>query len=135
LDGKVSLALRDDSLGWIGILDDQITGIARHHDRWHRTLATFADFDHIGDLNEMILHPLAAAETGSAGGLDNGQEIPIIRVAEHPGKVAAGSEFVTRRIGAADLLEGGDFVTHNSSKMLGKQRSLKASVPEAVVAL
>jgi len=31
-----------------------------------------ADFNHIGDLNEMVLHPLPAVETGGAGGFDEG---------------------------------------------------------------
>jgi|GEM_PF-6312207 len=51
-------------------------------------------------------------ETGGASGLDDGLEIPVICVAEHEGKVAAGPEFVSRRIGAADFLKGCDFVTH-----------------------
>ena len=40
-----------------------------------------ADSDHVGDLNEMIVHPLPAVETSGAGRLDDGLEIPVIRVA------------------------------------------------------
>ena len=36
-----------------------------------------ADPDHFGELNEMVLHPLATVETGGVGGLNNGLEIPV----------------------------------------------------------
>lgn len=62
--------------------------------------------DHIGDLNEMVLHPLTAVEASRAGGFDHGLEIPIVCIAEHLGKVPTGPEFVTGRIGAADGFEG-----------------------------
>ena len=60
----------------------------------------------------MILHPLPAVETGGAGGLDDGLEIPVVRVAEHLGEVPAGPEFIARRVRPADGFEGGDFVAH-----------------------
>jgi len=56
----------------------------------------------------MIIHPLPAVETSGSGGLDDGLGIPVIRVAKHLGKVPAGPEFIARRVGAADLLKGGD---------------------------
>jgi hypothetical protein len=30
----------------IGVLDDEVAGVARHHHGLRRTLASFADFDH-----------------------------------------------------------------------------------------
>ena len=60
----------------------------------------------------MVVHPLAAVETGGAGGLDDGLEIPVIGVAEHFGEVAAGPEFVACRVGAADGFKWGDFLAH-----------------------
>ena len=41
--------------------------ISRHHHGLRRALCSLADFDHIGDLNEMILYSLATFETGGAG--------------------------------------------------------------------
>ena len=56
----------------------------------------------------MILYSLAAVETGGAGRFDDGLEIPVIRISKNLGKIAAGPEFVTRRVGAADRFKGCD---------------------------
>ena len=69
-------------------------------------------FDHSGDFNEMILHPLTAIEAGGVGRLDDGLEITVIRIAENLGEVATGPEFVTGRIRAADGFEGCGFGGH-----------------------
>jgi len=53
-------------------------------------LPALADFDHIGDFNEMILHPLAAIETGRAGGLDDGLKVTVVGLAKHFREVSAG---------------------------------------------
>ena len=60
LDGEVALAQGDDLLGRICVLDDEVTCVARQHHRLERALGTAADTDHIGDLNEMVIDPLAA---------------------------------------------------------------------------
>lgn len=112
LDGEIGLALGDDFLGWIGVLNDEIAGVAGHHYGLRRSPRSLADLDHIGDVNEMILHPLPAVETGGAGVLDDGLEIPVVGVIEDFGKVSAGPEFVARWIGAADGLEWGDWLAH-----------------------
>jgi len=54
LHGKVSLTKRDDGLGWISVLDNQIAGIAR--EMYITTLAagSFAYIDHVGNITEMI---------------------------------------------------------------------------------
>jgi hypothetical protein len=114
LDGKVGLALGHDFFRWISVLYDEVAGVARHHHGLRRALCSLADFDHIGDLNEMILYSLATVETGGAGRFDDGLEIPVIRVAENLGEVPTGPEFIARRIGAADRFKGCDFVVHNS---------------------
>ena len=112
LDGEVGLALGDDFLGWISVLNDEVAGVARHHHGLCRSPRAFANFDHIGDLNEMIVHSLATVETGGAGGLDDGLEIPVIGIIEHFGEVPAGPELVARRVGAADGLEWRDLLAH-----------------------
>ena len=71
LNGKVSLPLRDDFLGRVGVLDDEVAGVARHHHRLHGALPALPDHDHFVDSDEMILHPLAAVATGGAGLLDD----------------------------------------------------------------
>ena len=105
LDGEIGLPRRDDFLGGIGVLDDEIAGVAGHHDDLDWALPALADFDHFGDINEMILGPLAAVETSRAGFFDDGLEVAVVRVAENLGKVAAGPEFAASGIGTADELE------------------------------
>ena len=75
--------------------------ISRHHHGLRRALCSLADFDHIGDLNEMILYSLATFETGGAGRFDDRLEMAVVHIAEHASKIAAGPEFVARRVGAA----------------------------------
>ena len=91
---------------------DEIAGVTRHHHGLHRTLSTFADLDHFGDINEMILQSLAAVETGGLSLGDDGFKVPVIGVAEHTGEVAAGPVFVACRVRPADGFKRGDFVTH-----------------------
>ena len=88
LDGEAGLAMRHYFLRGVGVLDDLVAGIAGHHRGLNRSLSALADPDHFGDPNEMILHPLAAVETCGAGRLDDGLEVPIIRIAEDCGEVA-----------------------------------------------
>ncbi len=80
--------------------------ISRDHHGPRRALRSLADFDHIVDSDEMIVHPLAAVEKGGAGRFDHRLEIPVIRIAEHAGKIAAGLEFIARRVGAAAGVAG-----------------------------
>ena len=60
------------------------------------------DLDHFVDPDEMVFHPLATVETGGAGFLDDRLEMDVVHIAEHASKIAAGSEFVACRVGAAD---------------------------------
>jgi hypothetical protein len=79
-----------------------------------RALRSLADLDHIVDSDEMIVHPLAAVETGGAGFLDDRLEMTVVHIAENAGEVAAGPEFAARRVSAADGFKGCDFVVQNS---------------------
>jgi hypothetical protein len=117
LDCKIGLALGNDFLGRICVLNHKVTGIAGHHHGLHRTLSAFANFDHIGDFNEMILHPLAAVEACRAGGFDHGLKVAIIRVAEHFGKVPTGPEFVASGIRAANGFKGCGGIGHGKKRM------------------
>ena len=112
LDGEVGLTLCHDFLGWIGVLDDEVAGVTGHHHRLHRPLATLADFDHLVGSDEMILHLLTAVDAGGFGLRDDGLKVTVIDVAEHLGKVAAGPEFVARRVSAADGFKGSNFLVH-----------------------
>jgi len=66
LDGEIGLALGDDFFRGISVLDDEVAGIARHHHSLQRAVGSAADFDHFGDINEMVLYSLATVETGGA---------------------------------------------------------------------
>ena len=61
LDGEIGLALGDDFLGWIGILDDEIAGVARHHHGFEREHGTAANFDHLVGSDKMVFDRLIAA--------------------------------------------------------------------------
>jgi hypothetical protein len=112
LDGEVGLALGDDLLGWIGILDDEVAGVAGHQHGLHRTLPAFADLDQLVGSDEMILFPLAAVGTGGTRLLNYSLKMAVVHVAEHLGEIPAGPEFVARRGGSADGFEGCDFLAH-----------------------
>jgi len=60
------------------------------------------DLDHFIDPDEMVFHPLAAVETSGVGFLNERLEMAVVHIAEHASKIAAGPEFVARRVGAAD---------------------------------
>ncbi len=51
-----------------------------------RALRSLADFDHIVDSDEMIVHPLATVETGGAGFVDDRLEMAVVHIAEHGGQ-------------------------------------------------
>ena len=105
LDGEVCLAEGHDLLRRVGVLDDEIASVAREQDGLQSALAAAADGDHFGDINEMVLDPLAAVETGGLGSLHRLFEIAVVRVAEDLGKVAAGPVFGSGRVGTPDSLE------------------------------
>ena len=58
----------------------------------------------------MIVHPLVAVATGSAGGLDDGLQIQVVGVTENLGEVATTPEFVACRIRPADGFKRCDFL-------------------------
>ena len=70
-----------------------------------RVAGTGADFDHIEDLLEMVLHLVAALGAGLLGFLDGGQEMPEIRVFEHTSQFACRPRFVAGLGDALDRLE------------------------------
>jgi len=65
-----------------------------------------SDFDHFGDVNEMILDAVAAFETCQPGLLDNPLEFAAISAAQNPGKPTAGPNLRSRIVRSFDFLEG-----------------------------
>ena len=45
---------------------------------------TLSDVDHIGDINEMIVQPMPAVETGDSGPVDHLLKFAVIRIAQPP---------------------------------------------------
>jgi hypothetical protein len=74
--------------------------ISRHHHGLRRALRSAPDLDHFVDPDEMFFHPLAPVETGGVGRFDDRLEMAVVHIAEHAGKIAAGLEFIARRVGA-----------------------------------
>jgi len=112
LDCKIGLALGDDFFRRIGVLDDEVAGVAGHHYGLHRAPPALADLDHLVGSDEMILHPLPAVGAGGFCLIDDGLKVAVVHITEHLGEVAAGPEFVACRVGAADSLKGCDFLAH-----------------------
>ena len=117
LDGKVCLSLCDDLLCRIGVLDDEVAGVAGHHHGLERALGTAADLDHLVGADEMVFNPLSAVDTGCFCLRDDCFKVTVIHVAEDFGEVPARPEFVARRICAADGLERRDLVVHDGLKL------------------
>lgn len=63
------------------------------------------DLDHFVDIDEMVIHPLAAVETGKFGFLEDLLEIAVVGVSQYPREIAAGPMFVSGRVYAFDALE------------------------------
>ncbi len=90
---QLVLPLRDDFLGGIGILNDEVTGVARHHHGFRRSLGSFADFDHIGDVNEMIHSPFPYAFlTFSQAAVHSGSLSPRYPMGSHFEKTSSGGK-------------------------------------------
>jgi hypothetical protein len=113
LDREVGLALSDDLLGGIGVLNDEVAGVARHHHCLERTLCSAANLDHLVGSDEMVFHPLAAVKTGGFRLRDDGLKSAVIHVAQNLGEIPAGPEFIARRVGAADGFERCDVLVHS----------------------
>ena len=60
LNGEVCLALCNNLLGRISILNYEVTGVSRELYGDRRTVASLANLDHIVEINEMIFHRLIA---------------------------------------------------------------------------
>ena len=64
--------------------------------------------DHIGDVTDMVVDPMAAVEAGGAGLGDYLLEITVVAVVENFGEIPARPVLVSGIVGAADLLERGE---------------------------
>ncbi len=106
------LPLGDDFFRRIGVLDDEVAGVAGHHHGLERTLCAATDLDHLVGSDEMVFQPLTAVDAGGFGLRDDGHKVTVIDVAEHLGEVPAGPKFVARRIGVADGFKWGDVLAH-----------------------
>lgn len=80
LNGEVCLALRNNLLGRIGILNYEVTGVSRELYGDRRTVASLADLDHIVEVNDMIFHRLTAVAAGCFCLVNDIQEITIISI-------------------------------------------------------
>ena len=89
LDRKVGLTLRHDLLVGIGVLDDEVAGIARKKNGLDGPRRATPDGDHFGDVNEMVFKAMSTIETGHFGLFNNPLKIPIIAVTQYSRKVAA----------------------------------------------
>ena len=82
-------SLRDDFLGWVRVLNDEVAGVAGEHHDFQNSPSTAADFDHLVGTDQMVLHPLSAVDAGGAGFLDDALKVAVIYIAQDLGQVAA----------------------------------------------
>jgi len=64
--------MRHNLLFWIGVLNDEITGVARKQCDFDLAPAPLFDFDHFADVSKMVLNAMSAIETRQFGLLDYG---------------------------------------------------------------
>lgn len=106
LHRKISLPQGDQRFAGIGVLDDEIAGVAGERPIFECALCAGTDIDHIEDSLEMVLDPVIALQTRFSRLLDHGQEMPKLGVFQNPGQFAGGPKFSTAFVGALDALEG-----------------------------
>ena len=63
LHGEIGLPVGDDCIGGVGILDDEIAGVAGQAEVIHLSLRSRTDIDHCEDLLNMVRHGLATVTT------------------------------------------------------------------------
>jgi hypothetical protein len=105
LDGKITLPECDEGLAWIGILDDEITGVPGKRPILDGPLRPRPDADHFGDINKMVGDGVAAIGARLACLGDDGDEVTEVGVFEHTGKFAGGPEFSAVRPDLLDTFE------------------------------
>lgn len=82
LDREVGLTLRHDFLVGIGVLNYEVTGVARKQCDFDLAPATFSDLDHFADVSKMILNAVSTIETGHFGLFNNPLKIAVITVTQ-----------------------------------------------------
>ncbi|MPN27671.1 hypothetical protein SDC9_175105 [bioreactor metagenome] len=80
LDGKVSLAVGNDRLRGVAVLDDQVAGIAGEADVFDLPFCPRADVDHCEDILKMVGRSLATLFTGYPGAFDGGKKVSVLRI-------------------------------------------------------
>lgn len=113
LDREISLAVGDDGLARITVLDDQVAGVAGQPDVLDLPLRAGADVDHCEDILNMVLYRLAAIAAGFLGPFDDGQEMAVLRIVQHACQLPCQPELVALVIDVADALETGMVLTRD----------------------
>ena len=70
----------DDIFSWVGTLDDEVAGVTGKINRFYFPMRSFSEFDHFGDLNEMIRHRLPVVFTRLYSTLHNVLKIAVIGI-------------------------------------------------------
>ena len=91
LNGEIRLPQCDNLLAWVGVLNHEVTGVARQQRERHFALSSLADLDHFGDINEMVLDPVRTVETSHPSLLHDLLEVAVIGVPPDPREIPARS--------------------------------------------
>lgn len=84
-DGEVGLAKRHDLFGGVGVLYDQVAGIAREKNILDLSMRSFSGLDHIVGTNNMIRGLMITVLAGHPCFLDRNLEVAPLRVPQHLG--------------------------------------------------
>ncbi len=105
LNGEIGLAMGHDLFFGIGVLYDKVTGVTQKPGDLDFSVCATADANHFADVSKMVLDPMTTVETGHLRLLDHRLKVPVLRILQHVGQVAAFPKLVSRLIGALDRLE------------------------------
>ncbi len=105
LHGKISLAESNHFLSGVGVLDDEVTGVAGKFDAFDFAPASFSDADHFEDILEMIGNGVTTVFAGFFCPLDGREKVPVFRVLKCFGHIAGRPVLISVFVKALDLLE------------------------------
>ncbi len=94
LQGEVGLTMCDHRFGRVGVLYDQVAGVAGEAYIGNAALRTGANVDHFGDITEMVFLTVSGLNASQLRLFDDGHKIAPILIVKDGGKVTRKPELV-----------------------------------------
>lgn len=131
LQREVRLTVGNNRFCGIAVLDDEVTGVARKPAILNLAAGTRADLDHSEDILKMVLDRLCAVAASLFRSIDDGQEVPILRIFEHDSELPCQPELISLLICSSDAFEGA--VVLGSHTVISHSRFLTATYARPTV--